>query len=124
MVRSRLGASIVPRFDGSAWARQLVLATTWNYVEGQDGAKQSVDGLLHSMLIFQSGDNVSLNLNHDLDVVDVPFPIRSDATIPVGSYDWRTATLAARFNETQNLFNWLSSKASTLFATKSATLQE
>jgi D-alanyl-D-alanine endopeptidase (penicillin-binding protein 7) len=31
---------------------------------------------------------------------------------------------AARFNETQNLFNWLSSKASTLFATKSATLQE
>src|SRR6185503_1181282 len=68
MVRSRVGASLVPRFDGSTWARQLVLATTWNYYEGQDGAKQSVDGLLHSMLIFQSGDNVSITVNHDLDV--------------------------------------------------------
>ncbi len=101
MVRTKAGAAIVPRFDGSRWARQLVLAVNGSYIEGQDGRKQSVDGLFHSMLGFQSGDNISLNVNHDAEVLNGPFAIRSDAAIPGGSYDWRTVTASARFNESR-----------------------
>ena len=104
MVRYSGGASLVPRFDGSRWARQLVLASNIAYLEGQDGRRQSVDALLlHSMLGFQSGDYVSLNFYHEAEALDVPFPIRSDAEIPEGSYDWRTVTASAGFNESRTL---------------------
>jgi hypothetical protein len=101
MVRYKGGASIVPRFDGSPWARQLVLAVTGAYFEGQDGRKQSVDGLFHSMLSFQTGDNISFNINHDAEVLDGGFPIRQDAIIPAGSYDWRRISTSVRFNESR-----------------------
>jgi hypothetical protein len=100
MVRYKTGASIVPRFN-STWARQLVLAVNGSYIEGQDGRRQSVDGLFHSMLGFQTGDNISFNVNHDLEDLDFDFPIRQNVIIPAGVYDWRTATASLRFNESR-----------------------
>jgi hypothetical protein len=101
MVRYAAGASLTPRFPASTWARQLVLAASTNYFEGQDGRKQSAELLLHTMLHTKSGDNVTFNVNRDSEVLEEPFEIRSDAFIPVGDYGFWSVSGSARTNESR-----------------------
>jgi hypothetical protein len=63
------------------------------------------------MLSFRTGDWVSVNLNHDAEVLDAPFGIRSDATIAAGAYDWRTLSASARTNESRTFSGGISLSA-------------
>jgi hypothetical protein len=101
IVRYSAGASLTPRFPNSTWARQLVLAASTNYFEGQDGRKQSADLLFHNMLHTRRGDNVTVNINRDSEVLEEPFEIRSGTFIPVGEYGFWNVNGSVRTNESR-----------------------
>jgi hypothetical protein len=100
MVRYGGGASLTPRFR-SAWARQLILSGRTTYIDGQDGRKQSTEALLHSMLVFQTGDNVGVTATRETEVLDVPFEIRDGVIIPTGEYTFDALSASARTNESR-----------------------
>ncbi len=97
LVRYNATVSATPRFEQSAWARQLVGALVTSYTEGQDGARQSTDLLSHNMLVFQSGDNVVLNGQRRFERLDAPARIQG-RELPVGDYTFYTISGSGRTN--------------------------
>ncbi len=100
LVRYKATVSATPRFEQSPWARRLVSAIVSSYTEGQNGAKQSTDLLLHNMLTFQSGDNVVLNGQRRFERLDAPARIQG-RELPVGDYTFNTLSGSARTNESR-----------------------
>ena len=84
-----------PRFEQSAWARQLTAAVTGEYIEGLDGTEQSTSLLSHNMLSFQTGDWVMVNLRRRTEALQSTASIQGRA-LPAGDYAFNTAEF--RFN--------------------------
>jgi len=84
-----------PRFEQSAWARQLTTALNGEYIEGLDGVEQSTSLLSHSMLSFQSGDWVMVNLRRRTENLASPVSIQG-RELGAGDYEFSTAEF--RFN--------------------------
>ena len=101
-VRYNATLSATPRFEQSAWARQLVGAVVTSYTRGQNGAKQSTDLLSHNMLTFQSGDHLVLNGQRRFERLDAPALIQG-RELPVGDYTFYTISGSARTNESRTL---------------------
>ncbi len=103
MVRYGATTSWRPRFEESAWARQLSLTLTGSYIEGQDGIKQSDEAVFQSGLRFQNGDYVLLGLTHNWERLNEPFPIRPDVAIPPGDYPYNYAGILFRTNDSREI---------------------
>jgi len=103
MVRYGATAAWTPRFEGSTWARQLNLMLLGNYIEGQDGMKQSDEAVFQSGLRFQNGNYVLLGLTHHWERLEEPFPIRPNVVIPEGDYPYNYAGVLFRTNDSREL---------------------
>jgi len=88
MVRYRGNAGFTPRFEASAWARQLSLTTSGTYIEGQDGEEQTTEVKLGGRMMFESEDHFTIQGNRKSEVLDEPFRIREGVEIPVGRYEF------------------------------------
>jgi hypothetical protein len=55
MVRYGWNLAWTPRFEGSSWARQLIVSPHGHYILGQDGRRQTEDARLDGILNFQAG---------------------------------------------------------------------
>jgi hypothetical protein len=103
MVRYGATAGWTPRFEESSWARQLTLRLLGNYIEGQDGVKQSDEAVFQSGLRFQNGNFVLLGLTHHWERLGDPFPIRPNVVIPEGDYPYNYAGVLFRTNDSREL---------------------
>jgi hypothetical protein len=103
MVRWGGSAGWTPRFEGSAWARQLNLVLRGNTVEGQNGARQSDEAVFQSGLRFQNGTYVLLGLTHEWERLEESFFIRPEVEIPAGDYAYNYAGFLVRTNDSREL---------------------
>ena len=104
MVRYGGTAAWTPRFEESTWARQLMLRFTGNYIEGQDGRKQTDYAVLHTSMRFQNGNYLLLGLTHKWERLNEPFGIRPGlTTIPEGDYPFNYAGILFRSNDSRTL---------------------
>ena len=93
---------VTPRFESSAWARQLVSVAQANHIENMAGAKESHLRRWHNMLTFETGDWVMLNLTEQFERLAAPAAIQG-RTLPVGDYTFRNVEGGFRTNESRVL---------------------
>ena len=103
MVRYNGSVGWTPRFEESTWARQLSLTLMGNYIEGQNGEKQSDGAVFQSGLTFQNGNYVLIGLTHSFERLDDPFPIRSGTVIPAGDHPYNYAGILFRTNDSREI---------------------
>ncbi len=101
---------IIPRFEGSPWARQLQLFAQGNHIETMDGVKESHVRRLSGRLTFQTGDNATLELSERFERLVAPAAIQG-RTLPVGDYTFRFASGSVRTNESRTLSGRVSASA-------------
>ena len=102
MVRYGGTAAWTPRFEESTWARQLSIQFVGNYIEGQDGVKQSDQLINYTSLRFQNGNNILVGLTHKWERLDESFWIRPGVTeIPVGDYPYNYVGIQFRTNDSR-----------------------
>jgi hypothetical protein len=101
----RYGGSVAwtPRFEKSAWARQASFQLLGNYINGQDGEKQSDELIFYPSLTFQSGLYILVGLTHHWERLVDPFPIRPGVVIPPGDYPYNYAGVLFRTNDSKAL---------------------
>lgn len=100
MQRYEGSVAAFPRFEQSRWARQLVAALNGGYVQGLDGVRQSTTLLSHTMLSFESGDWVALNVRRRTEALQRPAIIQR-RELAAGDYAFTTAQLRFRTNESR-----------------------
>ncbi len=101
----RYGGSVAwtPRFEENTWARQASFQLLGNYIEGQDGKKQSDELIFYPSLTFQSGLYILVGLTHHWERLVDPFPIRPGVVIPPGDYPYNYAGVLFRTNDSKAL---------------------
>lgn len=100
MQRYEGSVAAFPRFEQSRWARQLVAALNGAYIQGLDGVRQSTTLLSHTMLSFESGDWVALNVRRRTEALQRPAIIQR-RELAAGDYGFTTAQLRFRTNESR-----------------------
>ncbi len=91
---------VIPRFESSPWARQLVSVAQANRIEDTSGAKESHLRRWHNMLTFESGDWVMINVTEQFEGLTTPASIQR-RTLPVGDYTFRYVDGGFRTNESR-----------------------
>jgi hypothetical protein len=91
-----------PRFEGSAWARSLVVALNAEQIDGQDGVKQSTVQLLHNMFRFESGDFSILNFRHRSEHLAAPGFIQG-RELPMGEYSFAEVSTSIVSNSSRTI---------------------
>jgi hypothetical protein len=101
----RYGGSVAwtPRFEDSAWARQASFQLLGNYIDGQNGVKQSDELILYPSLTFQNGLYLLVGLTHHWERLEDPFPIRPGVLIPPGDYPYNYAGILFRTNDSREI---------------------
>ncbi len=84
-----------PRFERSAWARQLVTTLRGDYITGMDGSKQSTAAVFSNLLSLQTGDRASIAIVRRGEWLAWPTYIQG-RRLEAGEYDF-TGT-EVRFN--------------------------
>jgi hypothetical protein len=87
-----------PRFQGSAWARQLSTAVRAEAIDGQDGILQTGRRSADAQFSFQSGDGLGSALAEQFERLVAPFQIRRGVLIPPGDYTFTTFSVNGRTN--------------------------
>ncbi|NJD19149.1 MAG: carbohydrate binding family 9 domain-containing protein, partial [Gemmatimonadetes bacterium] len=101
MVRWTGSLGWTPRFERSSWARQLSLTLRGMVIDGQDGARQSDEAVLQSLLRFQNGNYFMVGLTHEWERLEEPFRMRPDVEIPIGDYPYDYAGILFRTNDSR-----------------------
>lgn len=84
-----------PRFEQSAWARQLVTTLRGDYIAGMDGTRQSSALAFSNLLSFQTGDRASIAIVRRDEWLARPTHIQG-RRLEAGEYDFTGTEI--RFN--------------------------
>ena len=78
--------------------------TSYDYIEGQDGVKQTtfLNGVARAE--FKSRQSIEIGFEHQFERLFSPFAIRQDAIIPSGDYTFTLFGINARSDESKRLF--------------------
>lgn len=101
MVRYGGTAAWTPRFEKSTWARQASFMVLGQYINGQDGEKQSDALIFYPSLTFQNGNNFLVGLTHKWERLVEPWEIRPGVIIPAGDYPFNYAGIQFRTNDSK-----------------------
>jgi hypothetical protein len=101
MVRYGGTAAWTPRFEGSTWARQASFQVVGNYINGQDGEKQSDAAIFYPSLTFQNGNHILVGLTHKWERLADPWEIRPGVIIPAGDYPFNYVGVQFRTNDSK-----------------------
>lgn len=102
MVRYSGSAAWTPRFEGSTWARALVVSLGGDVTDGQDGDRQSTSRLLHNMLSFQFGGSATLNVRRRFERLRAPSAIQG-RTLDPGDYAFTSLDAGIRTDQSRTL---------------------
>ncbi|MAO66386.1 MAG: hypothetical protein CL666_15445 [Balneola sp.] len=83
---------------------RLNFGSGYDYIEGQDGIKQSSQLSGSAGLEFNSTQNVRFNVQQQFERLFVPFNIRQNATIPSGDYTFNRFSFNASSNDSRRLY--------------------
>jgi hypothetical protein len=95
--------SWTPRFEQSGWARQASFMLLGNYIESQEGVKQSDELIFYPSLTFQNGNYILVGLTHRWERLELPWAIRPGVVIPPGDYPYNYAGVLFRTNDSRAL---------------------
>ena len=93
-------AGVTPRFESSAWARQLTLDVSGHHIRGRDGAKQTHQLRAGAGLNFQSGEFATIAFSERFERLELPARI-SGRLLAAGDYRFRRLTMHARTNDSR-----------------------
>ncbi|WP_020404224.1 carbohydrate binding family 9 domain-containing protein [Gracilimonas tropica] len=83
---------------------RLNFGSSYDFIEGQDGVKQSSQVSGSFGLEFTSSKSLRINANQQFERLFVPFNIREDAVIPAGDYTFERVSLNARSDDSQRIY--------------------
>ncbi len=83
---------------------RLSFAGLYDYIEGQNGNKQSSSIEFETSIEFRRRDNISFEVDQRFERLDVPFAIRPTAIIPAGDYTFSTFGISGETDSSRRLF--------------------
>ena len=84
--------------------RRLYFQTEYEYIEGQDGGKQSTDFQFETGANFNRRDEVGFEFQRSFERLESAFQIRPDATIPMGDYTFNSVRLSGSTDSSRRTF--------------------
>ena len=93
-------AGVTPRFESSAWARQLTLDVSGHRIQGRDGAKQTHQLRASAGLNFQTGEFANIAFSERFERLELPARI-SRRRLAAGDYRFRRLTASMRTNDSR-----------------------
>jgi hypothetical protein len=103
MIRYGGTVSWTPRFEHSTWARQASLLLLGNYIESQEGVKQSDALIFYPSFTFQNGNHILVGLTHHWERLEERFEIRPGVVIPAGDHPYNYMGILFRTNDSKAL---------------------
>ncbi len=86
------------------WLRRFNLFGEYEYIEGQNGDKQSTELSALAFVQFSRRDNIDLSFSQNFERLEVPFFIQSDAEIPAGDYTFTQVGLGGETDSSRRLY--------------------
>lgn len=99
-----LGYNPTVEFSGLPALRRFNFSTSYNYIEGQDGVKQTTEFSGSATAEFSSRQSIHINGNQQFERLFIDFPIRENAIIPAGDYTFNTFGIRGTSDESKRLF--------------------
>jgi len=101
---ANLGYNPTVEIDFIPGLSRFNFSTDYDYIEGQDGVKQSAYWSGSIRAEFSRRQNIRLSANREYEQLFSPFAIRNDAVIPAGEYTFDRISLSATSDESQRVF--------------------
>lgn len=93
-----------PKVPGVKSINRIIIGGLYDYIEGQDGVKQSTEFEFGSTLEFQRRDRISAEFSSEFERLFTPFSIRPNATIPSGDYTFNRFQVNGETDSSRRLF--------------------
>lgn len=93
-----------PKVPGVEAINRVIISGLYNYIEGQDGIKQSTEFEFGSTVEFQRRDRISAEFSSEFERLFTPFSIRPNATIPSGDYTFNRFQVNGETDSSRRLF--------------------
>ncbi|MFK7848399.1 MAG: DUF5916 domain-containing protein [Rhodothermales bacterium] len=87
----------------------------YEFIEGQDGEKQTTETSLMAVAQFNRRDNISLSYDRQFERLDVPFFIQSDTEIPAADYTFSQFGLSGTTDSSRRLYGSAGISTGTFF---------
>lgn len=100
----RLVYSPLLHLDALPFLRRLNLQADYDYIEGQDGRKQSTDLQFQTRFDFNRRDRFEVEVQRQFERLDGSFFIRPDAEIPAGDYTFSRVRLSGETDSSRRTF--------------------
>ena len=94
----------VVNFAGLPMIRRLNFEAEYDYIEGQDGEKQSTELGLQGAVNFNRRDAVAINYSRSYERLEGSFFIRPDAEIPADEYTFDQVSIQGETDSSRRLF--------------------
>lgn len=99
-----LGYNPTVEFSSLPSLRRFNFGTSYDYIEGQDGAKQTTQLSASATAEFASRQSIRISANQQFERLFVDFPIRQNAVIPAGDYTFNSIGIRGVTDESKRLF--------------------
>ncbi len=94
----------IVNFAGLPMIRRLNFEAEYDYIEGQDGEKQSTELGLQGAVNFNRRDAVAINYSRSYERLEGSFFIRPDAEIPADEYTFDQVSIQGETDSSRRLF--------------------
>jgi len=84
--------------------RRFTLQGDYDYIEGQDGEKQTTTMQVLARTEFNRRDRIQVDFDRQFERLEEPFFIRPDAEIPAGDYTFNQVRLSGETDSSRRLF--------------------
>tara|TARA_R110000868_G_scaffold378658_3_gene644176 strand:+ start:34071 stop:36281 length:2211 start_codon:yes stop_codon:yes gene_type:complete len=101
---TQMGYTPKVNFDALPSINRLNFSGLYDYIEGQDGNKQSTSLELETAIEFSRRDRISFEFDRQFERLEFPFSIRPDAVIPEGDYTFSTFDIYGETDSSRRLF--------------------
>ena len=97
-----------PRPQSIAWIRQLTFDGSYDYITDAAGTLETREATGNFQIELENSDRFSASYTQTYDLLQQPFRIASDVTVPVGPYAFENARLSYSFGPQRRLSGNLS----------------
>lgn len=99
-----LGYNPTVEFNALPSLRRFNFGTSYNYIEGQDGVKQTTQFSGSATAEFASRQSIRISGNQQFERLFADFPIRQNAIIPAGDYTFNSIGIRGVTDESKRVF--------------------